>query len=152
MNCMLQRVEPDHDDIAWIGPEHARRVREGFQRVAADAEGFATEFYETLFGIAPATRRMFPEDMAEQRRKLLRMLTLLTSSLDKPELLRDSLRNLGERHYRYGVMGRDYHPVGQALLSSLASRLGDGFTSEDRRAWADLYVRISAMMQGRHRP
>ena len=147
-----QPVAGEASDIAWIGEAQARRIRVGFESVAADADGFAAEFYDTLFGIAPALRPLFRGDMAEQRVKLLRMLALLVNNLERAELLRDALRKLGERHQGYGVVERDFHPVGLALLTTLSSRLGIDFTVEDRRAWADLYVRVVAMMQGREQP
>jgi hypothetical protein len=46
-------------------------VQESFAKVAPISEQAAVIFYDRLFEVAPAVRAMFPDDMTEQRRKLM---------------------------------------------------------------------------------
>jgi nitric oxide dioxygenase len=55
-------------------PKEVALVQDSFAKVAPTAEAMAVAFYGRLFDIAPQTRAMFPDDMIEQRRKLMTML------------------------------------------------------------------------------
>ena len=50
-------------------------VQESFATIAPIADDAAALFYRRLFEIDPSLRHMFRGDMAEQRRKLMQMLT-----------------------------------------------------------------------------
>jgi hemoglobin-like flavoprotein len=90
---------------------------------------------------------MFRGPMPEQRTKLVRMLALLVSQLRSPEALAVPLAELGRRHHGYGVIPQDYAKVGEALLRTLAGRLGDDFDADARAAWGRLYGFVAARMQ-----
>ena len=117
----------------------AERLRAQFARLAADADGFAEDFYDRLFAIAPLVRAMFRGPMPEQRAKLMRMLGLLVQRLDAPGELAQALSGLGERHRAYGVLASDFEPVGRALLGTLGARLGPDFDTPARMAWQQVY-------------
>ena len=55
-------------------PKQVALVQDSFAKVALTSEAAAMLFYDRLFEIAPQTRAMFPDDMIEQRRKLMAML------------------------------------------------------------------------------
>jgi len=57
-----------------------------------------------------------------------------------------AVRNLAQRHQRYGGGDRHYLIVGSALLWTLERGLGDGFTPEVRDAWAAAYKVLSDTM------
>jgi nitric oxide dioxygenase len=130
----------------WLDAADVVRIRDGFARVAANADGFTADFYARLFELAPTTRALFPDDLTTQREKLKHMLVMLIGSLDRPLQLKPALAALGDRHRSYGVVKADFVVVGRALLDTLAAHLGDSFTPADRAAWADLYGRITAVM------
>ena len=50
-------------------------VQESFALIAPIGEDLAALFYERLFELDPALRRLFKEDLIPQRRKLAQMLT-----------------------------------------------------------------------------
>jgi truncated hemoglobin YjbI len=50
-------------------------VQKSFAVIAPIADDAAVLFYQRLFEIDPSLKRMFRGDMAEQRRKLMQMLT-----------------------------------------------------------------------------
>jgi len=122
-------------------------VQATFEQAVPLADELSIRFYRRLFEIAPATRAMFPEDMAEQRKKLVTMLAFLVRGLQQPELLVQPMKNLGARHVAYRVESDHYDAVGQALLHTLSDMFGDLFTAEAREAWAAAYALISATMR-----
>ena len=126
----------------------AQCLRGQFARLADDADGFAADFYDRLFAIAPLVRAMFRGPMPEQRAKLMRMLGLLVQRLDAPQELSLALSGLGERHRAYGVMAADFEPVGRALIGALGARLGEDFDGLARGAWLKVYAFVTVQMRG----
>src|SRR5260370_14091264 len=62
---------------AWrtaMTPKQVALVQDSFAKVAPTSEAAAVLFYDRLFDIAPQMKAMFPDDMIEQRRKLMAML------------------------------------------------------------------------------
>ncbi len=144
---MNAAVHPRPASARWLEPGQIALLRRQFNRISPQAELFAEEFYERLFARMPTAREMFQGDMREQGAKLTRMLAILVSRVDTPELLEAPLAQLGERHRGYGVQVADFEPVAAALLTTLASRLGSDFDDEARIAWTAVYLRAAAAMQ-----
>lgn len=145
MNAMLETRNPDA--AAWLSSHDIDLIRAQFALVGRDADGFARDFYDALFSIAPLLRAMFRGPMPEQRAKLLRMLALLIAHLRSPDALAEPLAALGERHRGYGVLALDYDKVGEALLRALDLHLGNDFDENARVAWAKLYAFVASIMQ-----
>ncbi|WP_257388604.1 globin domain-containing protein [Tahibacter caeni] len=133
--------------VAWLDPASITLIRANFAAIAGDADGFAADFYTRLFALAPQVRPMFGADLAEQRTKLVRMLSMLVAGLDRPDQLAGPLANLGQRHAGYEVQSHHYAIVGAALLDTLAARLGADFDDAAHTAWATLYGGVAANMQ-----
>ena len=55
-------------------PKQVALAQDSFARVAPTSETAAELFCGRLFDIAPQMRTMFPDNMIEQRRKLMTML------------------------------------------------------------------------------
>jgi hemoglobin-like flavoprotein len=130
----------------WLDTAQIARIRNGFNAVAADADRFTADFYARLFELAPTLRPLFPDDLSGQRDKLKHMLAMLVAGLDRPLALQPALAMLGDRHRAYGVVKADFVVVGQALIGTLESHLGERFSCADRSAWAALYSRVTAIM------
>ncbi|HSD15846.1 MAG TPA: globin domain-containing protein [Thermomonas sp.] len=146
---MLKTRTPDA--ALWLlSPGETNLIRAQFALVGRDADGFARDFYDALFSIAPLLRAMFRGPMPEQRAKLLRMLALLVAHLRSPEALAGPLAELGQRHRGYGVLALDYDKVGEALLQALHMRLGRDFDADARAAWGKLYLFVASTMQSTH--
>lgn len=115
-----------------------------------DADELARDFYATLFDLAPAARTMFPDDMGEQRRKLMNELATLvdlgtSAGEGRMEAFVDRAHRLGRRHVRYGAEGPHYELVGTALLSAL-SRAVTGWDDRHEHAWTVLYTVVAETM------
>lgn len=115
-------------------------VQESFSKIVPIADQAAEIFYANLFEIAPSIRTMFPADLASQRKKLVAALAMAVSSLKWPQALAPKLKELGFRHSaHYGVLPWHYEIVGEALMKTLATGLGDDWNNRTEEAWAETY-------------
>jgi hemoglobin-like flavoprotein len=122
-------------------------VQSSFATIAPIADDAAVLFYNRLFEIDPNLRQMFKGDMAEQRRKLMQMLTAAVKGLQRLDRLVPVVEDLGRRHAGYGVTDAHYETVGAALLWTLEKGLGRAFTPEMRDAWATVYGLLASTMR-----
>ena len=122
-------------------------VQSTFASIATIADDAAVLFYQRLFELDPALRPMFRGDMAEQRKKLMQMITAAVKGLDRLEQLVPVVQDLGRRHVRYGVEDSHYDTVGAALLWTLEAGLGRAFTPEVKEAWAAVYGLLATTMR-----
>ncbi len=127
-------------------PQQIKLVQSSFAKVAPIADLAADLFYSRLFEIAPDVRRLFPDDLSGQKKKLMGMLGTAVAGLGKLDTLVPAVQALGRRHAGYGVTAGHYVPVGAALLWTLEKGLGDAFTTETREAWATAYRLLAGNM------
>lgn len=129
-------------------PTQQDLVQSSFAKVAPIADQAAVIFYDELFARDPALRSMFPEDMTEQRRKLMVMLATAVNNLKTWDKIQAAVQMLGARHATYGVRPSHYDTVGAALLATLAKGLGADFDAQTKDAWVACYAAVSSEMLG----
>lgn len=122
-------------------------VQRTFAMVEPIAETAAQLFYNRLFEIDPSLREMFPEDMSEQRKKLMKTLKISVAGLRATDKILPALQSLGRRHIGYNVEEVHYEIVGQALIWTLEQGLGEAFTDEVKQAWLATYTLLATVMQ-----
>lgn len=158
--CWLRgrRVPAPETALTMLTEEDKDHIRRSWKLVVPIAETAADLFYRRLFELKPEYRPLFPENMAGQKSKLLRMLAFIVKSLDYPETAwRDEVSEtedlllillaLGRRHHSlYSVPREAYGSVGEALLWTLNYGLGEAFTPEVKHAWTEVYKAISTTM------
>jgi nitric oxide dioxygenase len=127
-------------------PSQIELVQSSFGRLVPIADAAANLFYDRLFEIAPHLRSMFPEDLTEQKKKLMAMLGTAVGGLGRLDTLVPVLRALGRRHAGYGVKAQHYASVGSALLWTLEKTLGAAFTPDVKDAWATAYILLWTTM------
>jgi nitric oxide dioxygenase len=127
-------------------PEQVTLVQDSFAKVAPISETAARLFYGRLFEIAPDVRRMFPDDMTEQRKKLMGTLAVVVGSLHKLDAVLPAASSLAKKHVNYGVTAAQYPVVGSALLWTLEQGLGDGWNADLAQAWTAAYGTLSGYM------
>ena len=132
---------------AMVTERQKTLVQESFATIVPIADDAAALFYRRLFEIDPGLRPMFPGEMAEQRKKLMQMITAAVKGLDRLEQLVPVVRDLGRRHAGYGVKDEHYGTVGAALLWTLEKGLGAAFTPETKEAWSAVYGLLAITMQ-----
>src|SRR6201991_2544701 len=121
-------------------------VQETFAKVAPISEHAAVLFYDRLFEVAPSVRAMFPDDMKEQRKKLMATLAVVVGGLTNLEAVLPAASALAKRHVNYGAKAEHYPVVGGALLWTLEKGLGDDWTPEVSAAWIAAYGTLSGFM------
>ena len=128
--------------------EQRRLVRETWLLCQPTLRQAGAQFYERLFALDPAARRLFAgADMAALQRKLVGMLTEIVAQLDRPESLVPNVSALGRQHLHYGVKEADYETAGAALLWTIEQGLGDSFTPAVREAWSEAYLLVATLMR-----
>jgi hemoglobin-like flavoprotein len=130
-------------------PEQLDTVGRTAAAVEDDADRFARAFYDHLFSNWPAVRALFPDDLSEQRAKLVDEVVFLAEVASDFDGFAVRTRELGARHARYGVRADHYAAVESALLAALSSVLADRFTPEVSTAWRRLYgILAETMLDG----
>lgn len=129
-----------------MNADNVRLVQESFARLAPRAAQAAALFYDNLFALDPGLRPLFGDDLAEQGRKLMRMVGVAVGALGEIDRLVPVLRGLGRRHAGYGVEPGHYFSVGVALIWTLEDTFGAQFTPAHRKAWAAAYELMSQTM------
>jgi len=122
-------------------------VQDSFRKVVPIAATAADLFYDRLFAIAPEVRPLFPDDLKEQKKKLIAMLATAVANLHQVDTIAPAVADLGRRHAAYGVKPEHYQPVGAALLWTLEQGLGPNFTPPVREAWTGAYLLLAGVMQ-----
>lgn len=134
-------------------------IRRSWQLVVPIADTAADLFYKRLFELQPSYRKMFGEDLAPQKRKLVSMLAFIVKTLDWDDAKwKDPCKTdddlflvvlaLGLRHAElYRVPDEGYDTVGAALLWTLDYGLGEAFTTDVRDAWARVYGLVAQTMK-----
>ena len=127
-------------------PEQVNLVQQSFTQVAPISEQAAVLFYGRLFEVAPLVRAMFPDDMTEQRKKLMGTLAVVVNGLGNLGSVLPAASGLAKRHVGYGAKAEHYPVVGGALLWTLEKGLGDAWTPEVADAWTAAYGTLSGYM------
>ena len=127
-------------------PDQVKLVQQSFAKVAPISEQAAELFYGRLFEVAPTVRAMFPDDMTEQRKKLMTTLAVVVNGLTNLEAILPAASALAKRHVGYGAKAEHYPVVGGALLWTLEKGLGDAWTPETASAWTAAYGTLSGYM------
>ena len=122
-------------------------LERSFSLVKEHATDFTEIFYTNLFTDYPETKPLFSNaHMEEQGKKLFSSLVLTIDSLRKPEVLAKTLRGLGTKHIKYGVLPQHYPMVGNSLLKSLESSLEYAWTDDVKQAWVEAYTAVTDLM------
>ena len=129
-------------------PDQIKLVQDSFAKVAPISGKAAELFYGRLFEIAPQVRAMFPDDMTEQRKKLMATLAIVVNGLTNLETILPAASALAKRHVGYGAQPAHYPVVGEALLWTLEKGLGGSWTPPVAAAWTAAYTTLSNFMIG----
>ena len=123
-------------------------VQDSWTKVVPISDVAAQLFYGRLFELDPSLKPMFAHsDMAEQRKKLMQMISVAVHGLKRLDVLVPALQALGRRHVNYGVSDAHYETVGAALIWTLGQGLGEAFTPELRDAWVEAYTILANTMK-----
>src|SRR3569833_3693027 len=129
-----------------LTPTQIKLVQESFSKVAPISEQAAVIFYDRLFDVAPSVRALFPDEMSEQRKKLMATLAVVVNGLTNLQAVLPAASALAKRHVGYGAKPEHYPVVGGALLWTLEKGLGEAWTPVLAEAWTAAYGLLSGYM------
>ncbi|MGB3532000.1 MAG: globin family protein [Microcoleaceae cyanobacterium] len=122
-------------------------LEQSFEKVKPYANEFVNGFYDNLFTQSPETKLLFAyTNMAKQKTMLLSSLVFVVENLRHPNALSETLKGLGARHAKYGVLPEYYPLVGNALLTTFEQFLKADWTPETKEAWVEAYGDITKIM------
>jgi len=127
-------------------PDQIKLVQDSFAKVAPISEKASELFYGRLFETAPQVRALFPDDMTEQRKKLMATLAIVVNGLTNLDAILPAASALAKRHVSYGAEPAHYPVVGSALLWTLEQGLGPSWTPDVAAAWTAAYGTLSGFM------
>jgi hemoglobin-like flavoprotein len=107
-------------------------------------------FYGKLFADHPPLRKLFPRQMETQHKKLVDMMSLIVTHIERPLFIAEAMKSSGRRHVDYGVKPEYYLYVGDAFLWMLEKGLGTDWNDEVREAWHGCYLHAVEMMTTDH--
>lgn len=124
------------------------RLKSTWHDVTLKGDDVALYFYSHLFVTHPELRDMFPLTMDAQRDRLVGALGRIVSNVDQLGEVVPYVEQLGRDHRRFTVVAEHYDAVGASLLWTLRHFLGDAWTADVARDWADAYGIVAATMVG----
>jgi NAD(P)H-flavin reductase len=124
------------------------RLKSTWHEVTLHGDDVALYFYSHLFVTHPELREMFPLTMDAQRDRLVGALGRIVSNVDQLGEVVPYVEQLGRDHRRFTVVAEHYDAVGASLLWTLRHFLGEAWTPDVARDWADAYGIVAATMVG----
>ncbi|MCG3138820.1 MAG: Bacterial hemoglobin [Phycisphaerae bacterium] len=122
------------------------RLESSFQLLAPRGAELVDCFYCRLFAEHPEVRPLFPEDMREQKKKLLTSLVLVINNLRTPEKLLAPLHQLGRNHVAYGTKPEHYPIVRDTLVAAMIDLAGPAWNSQLTCDWNSAIDLVSTIM------
>lgn len=127
--------------------EQVTLVQTSWAKCVPIADVAADLFYTKLFELDPELRPLFPADLADQKKKLMNMITAAVDGLTDLSALVPVVQDLGRRHaVYYKVTAPMFDTVGAALLDTLEKGLGESWDAEHKEAWTLVYGVLSKTM------
>jgi hemoglobin-like flavoprotein len=111
-----------------------------------DPELVGDVFYTHLFQDYPQLKALFTTSREIQSVKLVNMLHIIVSRIDRMDELKPEIEALGIRHIRYGVKPMHYEAVVNALLWTLQTGIGAEWNEEVKDAWQTCYNEVATIM------
>jgi hemoglobin-like flavoprotein len=128
-----------------LSPRQIVLVRSTFALLEPKGQVAALAFLQKLFSLRPALQRQMPHEIESESRQLMSLLRVAADFADEPETLKLYLAKASRTALSYDPGGAHHAEAGEALLWSLATTLGENFTPEVRKAWADLHATMGEL-------
>ncbi len=122
------------------------RLEQSFKLLVPRGPELVDRFYAHLFSKHPAIRPMFPDDMREQKKKLLASLVLVIENIRNTEKLAQPLKDMGRRHVGYGTQPEHYSVVRDTLVSVMADMAGEAWNDQLSTDWNDALDFVASVM------
>ncbi len=121
-------------------------VKESFDKIKPNLSKVSRVFYDRLFELNPELRELFKSDMRVQRKKFVKILTLIVENLHDAKIVGAKIKELAWKHVEYSVKPEDYTTFGEALIFAISAALGDDSTKATKEAWKNSYQTLMEIM------
>ena len=118
-----------------------------FQRSGPGASSAAAVFHGRLLALDPSLGALFQGVLADQMRRLLQLLGSAANGIEPLARLASEARQLGFNHASHHLTQKHFDTMGEALLWTLANRLGTDFTHDILNAWGNAYWILAETMK-----
>jgi class 3 adenylate cyclase/hemoglobin-like flavoprotein len=139
-----------YEVVGFLEADPLFLVQSTFERIAPQADAFASVFYEHLFAHRPEIASLFTRtDMTTMRLMLMRMIAMAIRGLHNLPQILPELQRLGARHHGYGVRAEHFQFAEAALLHALSVHLESDFRPAVQESWREVFALIRrAMISG----
>ncbi len=103
-------------------------------------------FYSKLFFDNPQLRQLFPASMEERYRKMIDMLSVIISRLDRLNEMTKDIKVMALRHESHGVKPRHCKLLGNALRWTMERGLGNDWNDDVKEAGLACYTKLIETM------
>jgi hemoglobin-like flavoprotein len=135
-----------------VRQEQVELIRRSFETVLHAGDQASLAFYNRFFELAPETRSLFKDDIAEQGRLLIAALARIVTGLSHQQDVLPTLRELAVRYVAYGARAEHYPMVGDALLWMIDRMSSPEVDMPTREAWRAAYDLVAeAMIEAAYR-
>jgi len=106
-------------------------------------EEIGEEIFAELVKVAPHVVHLFNRPKKIQAAQFVSAVEMIVLFSRDPEQFFEDLKGLTIRHIKYGVKADYVKPFGKAILLAIQSCLGEAWTSDVKRAWEHLWLKVS---------
>lgn len=129
-----------------LNHDEALLIRRQVEAVAPLGYAFGAEFFARIFWAHGWLRHRLPKDIFESRGRVCGWLETLAAIHDQPAMLDMFVADLQRQGCAALLDSFAWAAFGEALLSTLRSRLGAELTPEAQIAWLRLLVGVHARL------
>ena len=122
------------------------RLERSFKLLAPRGQELVDRFYAKLFSENRALRDMFPNDMSEQKQKLLASLVFVVKNLRKPDQMVGPLHEMDMRHEGYGAQAEHYPVVRDTLVAVMGEMAGNAWNNQLTADWHAAIDAVAGIM------
>ncbi|KAL1599010.1 hypothetical protein SLS60_008156 [Paraconiothyrium brasiliense] len=134
---------------AALTPEQTAIIKSTVPVLAQYGEIITTKFYHDMISANPALKNIFNnthQATGHQARALAGSLYAYAANIDDLGKLSPAVELICHKHASLGVKAEHYNIVGEFLIKTMKSVLGDAATDEILDAWGAAYWQLANMM------
>lgn len=144
------------EKVPTLDEKQIDHIVSSWELVKPSMEDSGVVLFIKLFEIAPELQNLFPfagedlngyhEGLKKHARQVMESIDGAVNLLNEPELLKETLLELGIIHNMSNVQVGSFAPVGEALLYALEKGLKEKFTDDVKGSWVALYSAVQYYM------
>ncbi len=122
------------------------RLESSIKLLASRGDELVDQFYARLFAENPSVRPMFPESLADQKKKLLAALMLVMENIRTPEKIAEPLKKMGGWEEKYGTKFEHYPIARDVLIYVMSEMAGNQWNDQLTEDWTSALNFVTSIM------